>query len=99
MCELLSQCYSDSNGRFSAPPWVRWFVLNPSDPARPSAEGQPGVLAIFDLANIHTVCAILTEDRAVSHGDTFEVRGRLTGAELRGCNFLIEPTLVGGRSR
>jgi hypothetical protein len=48
------------------------------------------VLAVLDLANIDSVAAILTEDRAVARDGGFEVLGRLTGAELRGCKFLLE---------
>ncbi len=90
MCELLSQCYSGSEGRFSTPPWVRTLVMDPLDPRRKMPDGEPGVLAVFDLANIHTVSAILTEDRAVASGSEFEILGRLRGSELRGCNFLLE---------
>lgn len=90
MCELLSQCYTRGEDLFYPPPWMRFTVLDAGDPFREVGEGEPGALALFDLANVHTVSAILTEDRAVRRGDGFEVRGRLTGAELRGCNFLLE---------
>ena len=90
MCELLSQCYTRGEGTFYPPPWMRFNVLDPLDPSREVGEGEAGVLALYDLANIYTVSAILTEDRAVRRGAGFEVTGRLSGAELRGCNFLLE---------
>ena len=89
MCELLSQCYTRTSGIFEPPPWVRFSVVDPEAPTRAVPEGEVGVLALFDLANIYSVCAILTEDRAVARGRGFEVLGRLSGADLRGCNFLL----------
>src|SRR5690606_16827428 len=90
MCELLSQCYTRGDEIFLPPPWMRIQVLDPEDPFREVDEGKVGVLAVLDLANMHTVSPILTEDRAVRIGDGFAVLGRLSGAELRGCNFLLE---------
>lgn len=93
MCELLSQCYTRGGTLFYPPPWVRVVVVDPEDPDREMPEGVPGALAVLDLANVYTASALLTEDRAVRRGDGFEVLGRLTGAELRGCNFLLERAL------
>lgn len=90
MCELLSQCYARGESLFYPPPWMRFQVFDLEDPFQEVDEGVPGMLGLFDLANVHTVSAILTEDRAVRRGSGFEVIGRLTGAELRGCNFLLE---------
>jgi len=39
---------------------------------------------------VHTVSAVLTQDRAVSENGGFRVLGRMAEAELRGCNFLLE---------
>jgi hypothetical protein len=91
MCELMSQCYTRGGAVFFPPPWMRFAVLDPDDPTREPPAGQPGVLALFDLANLHTCSGLLTEDRAVRRGEGFEVLGRLSQAELRGCNFLLEP--------
>ncbi len=90
MCELLSQCYTRGQGVFHPPPWMRVWVVDPDAPFEELAEGTPGALAVLDLANLHSAAAILTQDRAVACGDGFEVLGRLTGAELRGCNFLVD---------
>jgi len=90
MCELLSQFYMHDDGLFYPPPWVSFSVFDPENPEYEQDEGEPGVLAVFDLANIYSVSGILTEDRAVRKGDGFEVLGRLSDAELRGCNFLVE---------
>ena len=90
MCELMSQCYTRGGPVFFPPPWLRFRIVNPERPDQEMPEGQPGVLAVFDLANLYSVSALLTEDRAVRRGGGFEVLGRLSQAELRGCNFLIE---------
>jgi hypothetical protein len=68
---------------------MKFRILDPDDPAREAGEGEPGALALFDLANVYTVSAILTQDRAVRRETGFEVLGRLSAAELRGCNFLL----------
>lgn len=90
MCELMSQCYTRGDHVFFPPPWMRFRVVDLDDPTREVPEGQPGALAIFDLANVFTVSALQTQDRAVRVGDGFRVLGRLSQAELRGCNFLVE---------
>lgn len=90
MCELLSQCYTRGAGVFLPPSWMRAWIVDPDAPFDELAPGSPGALAVLDLANIYSAAAVLTQDRAVRRGDGFEVLGRLTGAELRGCNFLLE---------
>lgn len=90
MCELMSQCYTRGGARFYPPPWMRFTILDPQDPTRPLPEGEAGALALLDLANLYTASALLTEDLAVARDGGFEVLGRLSQAELRGCNFLLE---------
>lgn len=90
MCELLSQCYSDGTEIFYPPPWMRFEILDPDNPERALREGETGLLAIIDLANMYSVSAIMTEDLAVQRDTGFEVLGRLDHADLRGCNFLFE---------
>ncbi|HEX7069827.1 MAG TPA: hypothetical protein VF190_03430, partial [Rhodothermales bacterium] len=89
MCELLSQCYTSGDRVFRTPPWMRFSVRDPEMPSRRVPDGEEGVLALFDLANVYSACAILTEDRAVARDGGFEVLGRLSAAELRGCNHLL----------
>lgn len=90
MCELMSQCYTRGGETFTPPPWMRCYVVDPSDPTREVPEGRSGVLAVVDLANLHSCSFLLSGDRAVKRPDGFEILGRLTDAELRGCNFLLE---------
>lgn len=90
MCELMSQCYTRGSCTYYPPPWMKFRIVDSDDPTREVASGVPGVLALIDLANVYSVSAILTQDRAVRRDDGFEVLGRLSTAELRGCNFLLE---------
>lgn len=90
MCELLSQCYTSGGEVFVPPPWMRFAILDPLVPSRVLPDGESGALAVIDLANLYSCSFLLTGDRAVQRDGGFEVLGRLTGAELRGCNFLME---------
>lgn len=72
------------------PPWVRSWVVEPSDPTREVSDGATGVLKHLDLVNRGSVCCLLTGDRARRVGDGFEVLGRAAGAELRGCSLALE---------
>ena len=92
MCELMSQCYTRGDHVFRPPPWMRIRIVDPENPTKEVPEGEPGALTVFDLANLHSVSALATEDRAVQTEDGFKVLGRLSDAELRGCNFLMEST-------
>lgn len=74
------------------PPWVRVQVADPETLA-PLPEGKPGLLRHFDLANLHSVAAIQTDDFGVWRGDGFEILGRAAGAEPRGCSLAAEEFL------
>ncbi len=91
MCELLSQAYSAGNGIFRTPPWMKIIVRDIHDPLISLPEGKQGIIDIVDLANINSCSFIETEDigRLLPDG-SFTVDGRLSGAERRGCNMLIE---------
>jgi hypothetical protein len=95
MAELASQFYARADGRYSAPPWVRWRVLDPIGLGL-AAAGEPGVLAIWDLANRSHCFALLTEDLAVARGSTFELVGRVAGSEPRGCSLDADVAAVTG---
>lgn len=107
MTELLSQFYEpvllpDPGGSFSAetlderhhrpPPWVRTRVLDPTT-LEPLDEGREGILAHFDLANVGSVSAVLTEDLGRFVPGGFRLAGRAPGAEPRGCSLALEAVL------
>ena len=91
MSELSSQAYSlftlHSSLPFRFPPWARALVTSP-ETGREVADGETGLLRIFDLANVRSVMAVQTEDLAVRRGDGLELLGRATQAEARGCSLL-----------
>lgn len=91
MCELMSQMYAIGGEWFEPQPWVHVSVRDPRDPFRVCEPGEEGKIAIIDLANLFSCPFLLTDDRGVADGEgRFSVRGRWHGAELRGCNFLLE---------
>jgi hypothetical protein len=98
MSELSSQAYDWSirhrasgirhlKRLFRFPPWARALIISP-ETNRPVAEGETGLLRIFDLANVFSVMAIQTEDLAVQRGEGFELIGRAARAEPRGCSLM-----------
>jgi hypothetical protein len=89
MTELLSQAYSDGNGLFTCPPWMKALVRSEDDPLEIREEGD-GILNIIDLANIYSCSFLATEDIGRIHGDgRFEVAGRVDNSDIRGCSLMV----------
>ena len=72
---------------FRFPPWARVHIISP-ETGREVADGEIGLIRIFDLANVFSVAAIQTEDLGVRRGDGFELVGRVQLAEPRGCSLM-----------
>ncbi len=90
MTELLSQAWSQGEGVFRTPPWMRIIIRDPLDPFSIAARGKTGGINIIDLANIYSCSFIETADLGVLDDDgLFEVRGRFDLSDIRGCNLLI----------
>ena len=96
MSELSSQAYDSeihppsSIGHprvFRFPPWARVQIISP-ETGREVAEGETGIIRIFDLANVFSVAAIQTEDLGIRRGGGFELIGRAQLAEPRGCSLM-----------
>jgi hypothetical protein len=95
MSELSSQAYdvvSETGAslvarHFHFPPWARVQIISPETGCE-AAEGETGLIRIFDLANVYSVAAIQTEDLGVRRGDGFELVGRAQLAEPRGCSLM-----------
>jgi hypothetical protein len=98
MCELGSQAYDrrvawpgrESQiraGLFRFPPWARAQVLSP-ETRREVAEGETGLVRVYDLANVASSVGVQTEDLGVRRRDGFELVGRAPRAEPRGCSLL-----------
>jgi len=74
-----------------------WLGVAAVDPAslRRVADGHPGLLRFFDLANVGSVSAILTGDLGVIQDGAVRVLGRAEDGEARGCALGIEQFAVG----
>lgn len=91
MTELLSQAYSNGDGIFKSPPWMKVFVRDANDPFQILTHGKTGVFNIIDLANINSCSFIATQDIGrINKDGSFEVLGRMDNSDLRGCNLLAE---------
>ncbi len=99
MTELGSQFYDSvlrhprEPRRKLAPPWTRVRLLDASRGAE-VAPGATGRIAILDLANTGSVCALETADLGRALEDGFDVLGREAGAEERGCSVAADALLA-----
>ncbi len=100
MTELCTQYYDVTLKLGSAtarrskagPPWVRARVVDP-ETLESVSRGETGILQHFDLANLYSVSAILTEDLAREEPDGFVLLGRAPGAMPRGCSIAMDMLL------
>jgi hypothetical protein len=105
MTELGSQFYEDPERRvegpgvrFVPPPWVRTRVVDPVDGS--DRDDGPGILVHYDPVNVDSVLAVQTDDlgRALPDG-SFELLGRVPGAEARGCSHAVSELLASAAAR
>lgn len=90
MTELFSQAYSQKNGEFHCPPWLRITTREVNDPLSENQIGKTGVLNVADLANLYSCSFIATQDLGICHADgSFNILGRMDNAQLRGCNLMV----------
>lgn len=97
MSELSSQAYDTradlpraprlAHRAFRFPPWARVQIISP-ETGREVADGETGLIRVFDLANVWSVLAIQTEDLGIRRGGGFELFGRAAAAEPRGCSLM-----------
>lgn len=91
MTELFSQAYTQGGAVFDAPPWMRVVIREVGDPFTVLPQGKPGGINIIDLANIHSIAFLETEDSGIQfENQRFDVLGRLDNTDIRGCNLLVE---------
>lgn len=90
MTELLSQGYSNGNGVFTTPAWMKVLTRDVYDPFALQTGASSGAVNIIDLANVYSCSFIATGDLAKIGADgSFEILGRIDNAELRGCNLMM----------
>jgi hypothetical protein len=101
MCELSSQAYDRIASAlptvtptaipaprvFQFPMWARTRIVSP-ETGREVAEGETGLIQVFDLANVGSVMAIQTEDLGIRRGSDFEWADRVRTLEPRGCSLM-----------
>ena len=86
MTELSSQFYARGpEGFHHGSPWARAVVADPVTLAE-VAEGETGILLVYDTANVGSVVGIRTQDLAVKRGEAFALLGRDPAALPRGCS-------------
>lgn len=93
MTELLSQAYL-LNGQYFLPnSTMRVLLREPSDPrAFVQQPEKTGAINVADLANLHTLSFIATDDLgrlSLDAPHAFKVLGRFDAADIRGCNLLV----------
>ena len=90
MTELLSQVYSQGNGKYEVPTCMRVGLRDLNDPFSPASRRQGGI-NLIDLANFHSCAFIETQDIGKWDENGFlEVLGRFDNSDLRGCNLLVQ---------
>jgi Acyl-protein synthetase, LuxE len=101
MTELCSQLYDATEFNSTArevpagerikiaPPWLWSAAVDPAS-LRTVAPGEVGMLRFFDLANVGSVAAILTDDFGTVENGRVRLLGRTEGAPARGCALAIE---------
>ncbi len=90
MTELFSQAYSNGNGIFKTPPWMKILIRDTNDPYSLLGCNKTGGINIIDLANLDTCCFIATQDLGKSFIDeSFEISGRFDNSDIRGCNLMV----------
>jgi hypothetical protein len=72
---------------FHFPPWARVQIISP-ETGREVDEGETGLIRVYDLANVFSVMAIQTEDLGIRRGNGFELVGRASRTEPRGCSLM-----------
>ncbi len=97
MAEMTSQFYDGTVGRkrprvYTAPPQLRTRLLHP-ETLQPVQRGEVGLLAHYDLANIDSVMAILTEDLGRAGEGGFVLLGRASGSAAKGCSITLDQLL------
>ena len=90
MTELLSQAYSDKDGLFNTPAWMKILIRDLNDPFCYLENGKTGGINIIDLANLYSCSFISSQDLGKIEGNSFRIMGRFDNSDIRGCNLMVE---------
>ena len=90
MTEILSQAYSQENGIYNCPPWMKILTRDLNDPQILLEDNATGGINIIDLANVYSCSFIASQDLGKCHKNgNFEVLGRFDTSDVRGCNLMV----------
>lgn len=90
MTELLSQAYSNKEGLFKTPAWMKILIRDLNDPLTYLKNGKTGGINIIDLANLYSCSFISSQDLGKIEGNSFRIMGRFDNSDIRGCNLMVE---------
>jgi hypothetical protein len=90
MTELLSQGYSQRNGNFHLPNWMRVHIRDTNDPLSYVQDGKTGGINVIDLANLYSCSFIATQDLGKIETEGLKLMGRFDLADIRGCNLMVQ---------
>ncbi|MBV9580560.1 MAG: zinc-binding dehydrogenase [Chloroflexi bacterium] len=79
------------------PPWARTLVVDP-ETLQEVPRGERGLLLHVDLINRASVLAVLSEDVGRAVGDGFELFGRASASEARGCSIALDELIEAVRT-
>jgi len=89
MTELMSQAYSQGQGKYRLPATMKITLRDPNDPLSLATRKQGGI-NIIDLANFHSCAFIETQDMGrYDEEGMLEVLGRFDNSDVRGCNLMV----------
>jgi hypothetical protein len=90
MTELLSQAYSEKDGVFYTPPWMKVVFSDVYDPLTVVSGESTSIVNVIDLANINSCSFIQTQDLGRKMHGGFVLEGRLNLSDIRGCNLMVD---------
>lgn len=90
MTELLSQAYSNQDGLFDFPNWMRIKIRDVNDPFAYLENSKTGGINVIDLANLYSCAFISTQDLGKITDGQLQLMGRFDHSDVRGCNLMIE---------
>jgi len=89
MTELMSQAYSQGQGKYHLPATMKVTLRDPNDPFSVTSRKQGGI-NIIDLANFHSCAFIETQDLGkYDEEGLLEILGRFDNSDIRGCNLMV----------
>jgi len=90
MTELLSQAYSEKNGVFHTPHWMKVIFSDVYDPLTIVSGASSSIINVIDLANVNSCSFIQTQDLGRKVDNGFVLDGRLDLSDIRGCNLMVD---------